>query len=47
MTLSTQEPVIERLQGALEEIDHPEAQYHLRECLQLLEHDQTLEERKG
>lgn len=47
MTVSRQRPVIDRLEGALDDIDNSEAQYHLRECLQLLEHDQSLEERKG
>jgi len=47
MTQSGQQPVTRKLETALTEIDHAEAQYHLRECLQLLEHEATVEERKG
>lgn len=47
MTESRHQPVADRLEAALGEISHPEAQYHLRQCLQLLEHERTLEERKG
>ena len=47
MTESRHQQVTEDLEAALTEIQHPEAQYHLRQCLQLLEHERTLGEQKG
>ena len=47
MTQSGHQPVTRKLETALTEIDNDEAQYHLRECLQLLEHEAAVEERKG
>ncbi|MFW6384441.1 MAG: hypothetical protein ACOCZC_03490 [Halodesulfurarchaeum sp.] len=47
MTRSGQQAVTRKLETALTEIDDKKAQYHLRECLQLLEHEATVRERKG
>ncbi|MBS3760773.1 hypothetical protein [Halodesulfurarchaeum sp.] len=47
MTESGHRPVTDQLEEALEEIHHPEAQYHLRQCLQLLEDERALDEQKG
>jgi hypothetical protein len=47
MTESRHQEVTDQLEAALEEIQHPEAQYHLRQCLQLLEDERALDEQKG
>ncbi len=46
MTESRHRSVNEQLEAALGEIQHPEAQFHLRQCLQLLEDERVQKERK-
>ena len=47
MTESIPKPVTAQLEDALENIQDPDARYHLRECIQLLKDDHTDREQKA
>ena len=47
MTESIPKSVTAQLEDALDNVQDPDARYHLRECIQLLQDDRTDRERKG